>query len=667
MKRSILKVSWISPLLVVGTTIATIGMAYYSYQSIYSLTLDSLKKNAFLATQTGAQDIDLWLSNLKIHTETLANTEIVRSLDWSVTEPYLKTEIPHFTGVYTIAVGTSDGWRHAVGAKPVSIQDRPYFQKAMAGATNVSDPLISRALQTPSIAIAAPIRSESGSTAVPTGEIHTLINLDRVSQVVNQLHYGNQSYAFALSSEGKAIVHPHQAWVSTFEKPAPSLVKAADPALAMIAQRMVSKQQGMELVQIDGTWQYVAYLPLKTAEWSIALVIPRANVEAPLQALNLLVAVIAGLLILLMGFLWRVKFMEQRVLRRSNQALESRVADRTAELSNTLAQLQQSQTQLQQANEVLEERVTERTFELCATLNELQHSQSRLIQSEKMSSLGQLVAGVAHEINNPVNFIYGNLVHVNNYAQDLINLVGLYQHHHSPPHPTIHQAEDEIELDFLIEDMPQVLTSMKMGATRIKDIVLSLRIFSRMDEAEVKAVDIHQGIDSTLVILGHRLKATAHRSAIEVVKAYGDLPLVECYAGQLNQVFMNILGNAIDALEETTLKQPQYLAQITIQTAVVDGRVNIAISDNGPGMAEAVRRNIFNPFFTTKPIGKGTGMGLGISYQIITERHGGTLDCTSALGQGTTLAIQIPMVLASQPASPPTTVLPVTTPLSAVS
>jgi two-component system, NtrC family, sensor kinase len=534
------------------------------------------------------------------------------------------------------------------------VKDRLYFQKAMAGATNVSDPLISRALKTPSIAIAAPIRPASDATAAPIGEIHTLMNLDRVSQVVNQLHYGHQSYAFVLSSEGKAIVHPHQAWVSTFEKPAASLVQSADPAWAAIAQRMVSKQQGMELVQLDGTWQYVAYLPLKEAEWSIALVIPRAHIEAPLQALNLLVAVIAGLLMLLIAFLWRVKSMEQRVLKRSNQDLEHRVADRTTELSLTLAQLQQSQTQLQQSNEALEDRVTERTFELCATLDELQRSQGQLIQSEKMSSLGQLVAGVAHEINNPVNFIYGNLLHVNNYAQDLINLVGLYQQHHSPPHPAIHQAEDEMELDFLIEDMPQVLASMKMGATRIKDIVLSLRMFSRMDEAEVKAVDIHQGIDSTLVILGHRLKATERRSAIEVDKAYGALPLVECYAGQLNQVFMNILANAIDALEETTLEQPQYPGKITIQTAVVDSWVKIAISDNGPGMPEAVKHNMFNPFFTTKPIGKGTGMGLGISYQIITERHGGTLDCSSTPGQGTALIIQIPLVLAGSPTSGPT-------------
>ena len=630
----------------IGTTIAMGGTAYYSYQAIYHLTLESLKQNAFLTTQMGAKEIDSWLSTLKVNTETLANTDIVRTMDWPATEPYLKTEIARFPEGQTIAVGNQSGWRNAVGAKPTNIKDRLYFQKAIAGMTNVSDPLISRALHIPSIMIAAPIRPNAGTATQPIGEIHRIVNLDRVAQVINQIKYGSNSYAFALSSAGKAIVHPNKTWISTLEQPAPSLVQASDPVLADIAQRMINHQQGIELVKLDGTWQYIAYLPLREAEWSIALVIPRENVELPLQALNLLAALIAGLLLMLIGFLLQMKSFQQRHLYLSNQALENRVADRTAELAITLQQLQQSQTQLQQVNEALEQRVTARTAELSIALEELQRSQVQLIQSEKMSSLGQLVAGVAHEINNPVSFIHGNLAYANSYVQDLIHLIQLYQEHVVTPSAEIHQAADAIDLEFVLEDLPKLFTSMEIGANRIKDIVLSLRLFSRMDESDIKAVDIHEGMDSALVILGHRLKETAHRPALQVIKAYGSLPLVECYAGQLNQVFMNILSNAIDALEEMQVQQKNHIGQITIQTSVIDANwVKIEISDNGVGISEAVKHNIFNPFFTTKPIGKGTGMGLGISYQIIIGNHGGHIDCGSILGQGTQFTLQIPLVL----------------------
>jgi two-component system, NtrC family, sensor kinase len=634
-------------LLIVGVTIGLSGTAYYSYQTIYNLELESLKKNAFLETQKGATEIDDWLSNLKVHTDIMANTNIVKSMNWSLAEPYLSSEIPRFPGIQTIAIGNPAGDRQAINAKPANIKDRLYFQKAMAGETNVSDPLISRALKMPCITIAAPIRSSS--VARPIGEIHSFVDLDRVTQVIERTQYGPNSHAFALSSEGKAIVHPNHQWMSTLEKPAPSLLQATDPALARIAQQMVSRQQKIELVQLDGEWQYVAYLPLQQANWSIALVIPRDNVEAPLRALNLMAGVIAGLVIMLVLFLWRVQSLDQQRLKRSNHELEAYVQDRTAALSSALEQLKQSEHQLQESNEALEHRVTARTAELHVALEELQRSQVRLIQNEKMSSLGQLVAGVAHEINNPVNFIYGNLAHVHTYGQNLIDLVNLYRKHYANPHPEIQQAEQELDLEFLIEDMPKVFTSMKMGANRIKDIVLSLRIFSRMDESEVKDVDIHQGIDSTLVILQHRLKSTDHRPAITAIKTYGALPIVECYAGELNQVFMNILSNAIDAIEEVSAQQADYVGQITIQTSVVDMNwIEIAIADNGAGMSETVRNDIFNPFFTTKPVGKGTGLGMGISYQIITEKHHGKLECFSTTGAGTTLTIRIPIALSDK-------------------
>jgi signal transduction histidine kinase len=290
-----------------------------------------------------------------------------------------------------------------------------------------------------------------------------------------------------------------------------------------------------------------------------------------------------------------------------------------------------------------------RTVELKNALSELQCTQSQIIQSEKMSSLGQLVAGVAHEINNPVNFIHGNLVHTQQYAQDLLEFVQLYQQHYPNPTDEIQIAAEEIDLEFLQEDLPKMLSSMKMGTDRIRQIVLSLRNFSRMDEAEFKAVDIHEGINSTLLILQHRLKDRPERPSIEVIQDYGSLPLVECYAGQLNQVFMNILTNAIDALENgnagRTFQDIQANPnQIKIKTSVVDGRwVQIAIADNGPGIPQDIQQQIFNPFFTTKPIGKGTGMGMSISYQIVTEKHNGKLECFSTPGEETQFVIQIPI------------------------
>ena len=283
------------------------------------------------------------------------------------------------------------------------------------------------------------------------------------------------------------------------------------------------------------------------------------------------------------------------------------------------------------------------------TLRDLQQTQSQLIQIEKIAGLGQLVAGVAHEINNPVNCIAGNLNHASNYIQDLLALLHLYRKHYPNPNFEILDLIKTIDLDFLLQDMPELMSSMKMGAERICQIVRSLQNFSRLEDTQMKAVNIHEGLDCTLLILKNRLKGMAGHSGIEVVKQYGELPLVECYAGQLNQVFMNILSNAIDALSDCNSKRsPQDIrnhpSQITIRTEVLRSNiVKISIADNGPGITEAVKARLFEPFFTTKPMGKGTGLGLSISYQIVVEKHKGLLWCESKPGKGTEFCIEIPI------------------------
>jgi signal transduction histidine kinase len=301
-----------------------------------------------------------------------------------------------------------------------------------------------------------------------------------------------------------------------------------------------------------------------------------------------------------------------------------------------------------------EQQFRQQAHDLQKVLRELQRSQDHLVQSEKMSALGQLVAGVAHEINNPVTFIAGNIEHLSQYMQDLLQVLNLYQWHYPEPVAEIQALQESVDLDFLQIDLPQVLKSMQVGGERIQQIVLSLRNFSRHDESARKTVNIHEGIDSTLVILAHRLKPSGSHQGIQVVKEYGDLPPIDCYAGQLNQVFMNLVSNAIDVLEESAQRDRERinqgcLNQITAPTIWIKTKclnqthISIQVADNGIGIQEQVKRRLFDPFFTTKPVGKGTGLGLSISYQIVVEKHQGQLHCNSTPGQGTEFTIEIPI------------------------
>lgn len=404
----------------------------------------------------------------------------------------------------------------------------------------------------------------------------------------------------------------------------------------------------------------------------------QAKAQAMQAAIRRAIVTNLGLLVVI-GLLW---FLAEQVLtRRANRlvAASHRLAkgelhirtrlsgsDELAEISRAfdhMAEQIEAKTNALTANqtelEAAHSTATQKAHELEQTLQELQQTQMQLIQTEKMSSLGQLVAGIAHEINNPVNFIYGNLVHIEEYIETLLELIESYQKNYPKPAPELAEFIDDNDIPFLVEDLPKIIHSMRIGTDRIRQIVLSLRNFSRLDEAEMKTVDLHEGLDSTLLILQNRLKGKGGQSQIEVVKQYGDLPWVECYPGQLNQVFMNLLSNAIEAitdpLDEPSAgtgdtpapaqpprEAPRGKIVITTQPVPPD-RVRVSITDNGAGIPPDIQARLFDPFFTTKPIGKGTGLGLSISYQIITDRHQGAIGCESEPGQGTTFWLEIPV------------------------
>ena len=323
----------------------------------------------------------------------------------------------------------------------------------------------------------------------------------------------------------------------------------------------------------------------------------------------------------------------------------------TEQVALLLKRQEEINEELEINNQTLEHRVELRTLELNdknaylqETLQELQRTQAQVVQSEKMSSLGQMVAGVAHEINNPVSFVHGNLKPACEYARDLIRIIELYQENYPEPVKEIQEEIEAVELDFLKEDFVKLLNSMQNGTERIREIVLSLRNFSRLDEADFKQVDIHEGIDSTLLILHNRLKETANHKEIELIKDYSSLPKIDCYAGLLNQVFMNILANAIDALEDEVNKNQVFSPQIRVSTELSDSsNILIRIADNGSGIPVSVQSRLFDPFFTTKQVGKGTGLGLSISYQIIVDKHHGRLSCNSSPETGTEFMIEIPI------------------------
>jgi signal transduction histidine kinase len=509
-----------------------------------------------------------------------------------------------------------------------------------------------------------------------TGKLLGVIGIDllltEISNFLQTLDFSPSGKVFIIEHDGMLIAH------SAKEKPfhivngAPKrfdVLNDPNTAIQSIARELKRDLQGFDRIQtpqklhtkIQGEGYFIRVLPWRDnlgLDWLVVVAVPESDFMAQIH-INTRNTILLCLLVLgcsTLGGIYTSEWISRPIFRLTRKAVAiasgklSQTANTskireisilTSAFNQMVQQLQASFAALEQANEELENRVIQRTQELSQAFTNLQKTQAQLIQNEKMSSLGRMVAGIAHEVNNPISFISGNLQYVDEYVGELLLLVQLYQEHIPNPPKIVQTHIDKIDVEFLQDDLNKIMQSMQTGSDRIRDIVLSLRNFSRLDEAEFKQVNLHEGIDSTLLLLQHRLNLESGQTQIQVIKNYGELPQIWCYPGQINQTVMNILINAIDVLHSSN-ENPT--PTITIRTDTIENDwVRIAIADNGVGIPIDIQPKIFDPFFTTKTVGKGIGLGLSVSYQIITEQHGGKLYCNSNLEKSAELIIEIPV------------------------